>query len=214
MTSPTTFWIILPCKGLGAPLVRAQWPFLHGFGGRRPSAPADESRVETKTKNFGRHFKRGGIRMVDVERLFRLRLIVARFGEMDISRWWNTTNLLGQKGAAVVARGMPKTHAFGRARAAFAVARERCREIYNPQDAVTLWELPTEVESAFEERWSDWLDDPAPLADVFAAVSAMTLGADLLTTLAANGVGDSTAVEGAKKLRDCFRTVAHSASAA
>src|SRR5687768_8489928 len=139
--------------------------------------------------------------MVDLERLFKLRLIVARFGEMDVSRWWNTTNLLGQKGATAVARGMPKTHPFARARAAFAVARERCREVYNPSDSITLWDLPSEIESAFEERWSEWLDDPTPMADAFAAVSALTAGADLLTTLAAYGKGDSADLEGPKKLK-------------
>jgi hypothetical protein len=28
---------------------------------------------------------------IDYDRLLQLRLAVARFGEMDIARWWNTT---------------------------------------------------------------------------------------------------------------------------
>ena len=32
---------------------------------------------------------------VDLDRLLKLRLIVARFGEMDIAKWWNTKGQLG-----------------------------------------------------------------------------------------------------------------------
>lgn len=27
---------------------------------------------------------------MDLERLLKLRLVVARFGEMDLAKWWNT----------------------------------------------------------------------------------------------------------------------------
>ncbi len=27
---------------------------------------------------------------IDLDRLLKLRLLVARFGEMDLARWWNT----------------------------------------------------------------------------------------------------------------------------
>jgi hypothetical protein len=121
--------------------------------------------------------------MLDLERLLALRLTVARYGEMDVARWWNTTHLLGPKGAAAVARGMPKTHSFARARAVFTVARERCREIYTPQGGVTLWDLPPQVEWAFEERWSHWLDHPEPLVKVFSAVASISAKDDLLALL-------------------------------
>ena len=43
--------------------------------------------------------------MIDLERLLRLRLAVARFGEMDLARWWNTSGQLGRIGAAALKRG-------------------------------------------------------------------------------------------------------------
>ena len=55
----------------------------------------------------------------DLERLFRLRLVVARLGEMDNAGWWNTNGLLGGRGAFVFRRGFPTTHAFAQARAVF-----------------------------------------------------------------------------------------------
>ena len=49
---------------------------------------------------------------VDLNRLFKLRLIVARHGEMDGARWWNTNGILGPKGSLLMSRGFPKTHHF------------------------------------------------------------------------------------------------------
>jgi hypothetical protein len=63
---------------------------------------------------------------LDFERLFKLRLVVARQGEMDGARWWNTLGLLGPRGAAVLKRGFPATHLFTQARIVFTVARHRC----------------------------------------------------------------------------------------
>ena len=54
---------------------------------------------------------------VDLERLLRLRLAVARIGEKDNSNWWNTGNVLGSTGEFVFGRGFPRTQAFARARA-------------------------------------------------------------------------------------------------
>jgi hypothetical protein len=56
---------------------------------------------------------------IDLDRLLKLRLIVARFGEMDLAKWWNTKGQLGRLGAAAVRRGFPRTHHFARARAVF-----------------------------------------------------------------------------------------------
>lgn len=63
---------------------------------------------------------------IDFERLLKLRLIVGRYGEMDVARWWNTQGLLGGRGAVVIRRGFPTTHFFAQARIVFAVARSRC----------------------------------------------------------------------------------------
>lgn len=111
---------------------------------------------------------------VDLDLLLRRRLIIARFGEMDLLGWWNTRGLLGRNGSTVLARGFPTTHRFAQARTVFAVARARCREVYALQDAVTLWDLPAEIEDAFEDRWQHWIHDAAALTEVFNAVEALT----------------------------------------
>jgi len=49
---------------------------------------------------------------LDFDRLLRLRLVVARFGEMDLARWWNSKGMLGPHGAVVLKRGFPVTHYF------------------------------------------------------------------------------------------------------
>lgn len=61
-------------------------------------------------------------RQVDLERLLKLRLAVARIGEMDVARWWNTSGQVGSLGAKVLSRGMPRTHRFAQARSVFSQA--------------------------------------------------------------------------------------------
>lgn len=78
----------------------------------------------------------------DLDRLLKLRLVVARFGEMDGARWWNTKGQLGRFGAAALRRGFPRTHRFAQARAVFAVAAHRCAEVFDPPGGVTLWRMP------------------------------------------------------------------------
>ena len=53
---------------------------------------------------------------MDLGWLLRLRLIVARCGEMDAQCWWNTEGQLGPYGAKVLKRGFPRTHHFAQAR--------------------------------------------------------------------------------------------------
>ena len=96
---------------------------------------------------------------VDQDRLLLLRLVVARFGEMDLAQWWNSNGMLGRHGAIVLKRGFPATHYFAQARVVFAVARTRCRGLFNSPGTATLWDLPAEVEDAFEDRWQTWLDE-------------------------------------------------------
>jgi len=95
---------------------------------------------------------------LNLDRLLKLRLIVARFGEMDLARWWNTRGQLGRLGAAAIRRGFPRTHYFAQARSVFAVAAYRCQEIFDPPNSVTLWRLPETIEEEFEARWEHWLD--------------------------------------------------------
>lgn len=47
---------------------------------------------------------------LNFDRLLKLRLIVARFGEMDLAKWWNARGQLGGLGTAAVRRGFPRTH--------------------------------------------------------------------------------------------------------
>ena len=95
----------------------------------------------------------------NLDRLLKLRLIVARFGEMDLARWWNTRGQLSRLGSAAVRRGFPRTHYFAQARSVFAVAAYRCQEIFDPPNAVTLWRLPETIEEEFEAKWEYWLDN-------------------------------------------------------
>lgn len=107
---------------------------------------------------------------LDLDRLLRLRLVVARQGEMDLAGWWNTKRMLGRHGEMSFGRGFPRTHFFAQAKVVFAVARARCREIYDPPNAMTLWDLPAEIEDQFEERWHDWLDDLETWSPFFEAL--------------------------------------------
>lgn len=95
---------------------------------------------------------------IDFDRLLKLRLVVARFGEMDLAKWWNTRGQLSRLGTAAIRRGFPRTHYFAQARSVFAVAAYRCREVFDPPQSVTLWQLPETVEEEFESHWERWLD--------------------------------------------------------
>lgn len=97
--------------------------------------------------------------MIDLDRLLKLRLTVARHGEMDRAGWWNTNGMLGRYGAIALERGLPRTHRFAQARVVFNVARSRCQELFDAPGSVTLWRLPAEIEDQFDEHWQAWLGD-------------------------------------------------------
>ncbi len=90
---------------------------------------------------------------IDLERLFKLRVAIARAGEMDLARWWNTRGQLGPLGTSALRRGLPRTHRFAQARSVFAVAAHRCRELFDPPKCVTLWSLPASVEEELDSRF-------------------------------------------------------------
>src|SRR3977135_3696255 len=104
---------------------------------------------------------------IDFDRLLKLRLIVARFGEMDLAKWWNTRGQLGRLGTAAFRRGFPRTHYFAQARSVFAVAAHRCAEIFDPPDGVTLWRLPEAIEEEFEAEREHWRDQSAEWTSFF-----------------------------------------------
>ena len=103
----------------------------------------------------------------DLDRLLKLRLIVGRFGEMDIAKWWNTKGQLGRLGTAALQRGFPRTHYFAQARSVFAIAAHQCNEVFDPPSCVTLWRLPESIEEEFDARWEHWLDNASEWTPFF-----------------------------------------------
>lgn len=104
---------------------------------------------------------------VDLDRLLKLRLVVARVGEMDLAGWWNTKGQLGPLGASVLQRGFRRTHHFAQARSVFAVATHRVTEVYERKNAVTLWGLPADVEDIFDTHWAQWIEQAQEWSEFF-----------------------------------------------
>ena len=52
---------------------------------------------------------------IEMAWLMKLRTVVARLGEMDCGRWWNSDGQLGAQGASVL-RGASAKHQFAQAR--------------------------------------------------------------------------------------------------
>jgi hypothetical protein len=119
---------------------------------------------------------------LDLDKLLKLRLVVARFGEMDSAKWWNTRGQLGRHGTGAVRRGLPRTHYFAQARAVFAVAGHRCRELLDSPEVVTLWQLPQRLEDQFQSRWEYWIDHIAEWLGLFRSLENAP-GPDLLAAL-------------------------------
>jgi hypothetical protein len=127
---------------------------------------------------------------LDLNRLLKLRLIVARHGEMDGARWWNTNGVLGRKGSLLMGRGFPKTHHFAQARLVFEVARARSAERFSAvPGCITLWNLPANIEEEFDAKWAEWLDDGASWSKFFDNLQQQD--GDLLAALRAHDLLDS-----------------------
>ena len=137
---------------------------------------------------------------LDLDLLLKLRVIVARCGEMDGARWWNTRGQLGRLGAAALRRGFPRTHRFAQARSVFAVAAHRCSEVLASPASVTLFRLPESIEEDFDAKWEQWLDQAAEWAGFFEKVEALA-GADLAGILRGFEVVSDRDLEAYGKLR-------------
>jgi len=124
---------------------------------------------------------------LNLERLLKFRVVVARFGEMDLGKWWNTRGQLGGLGTAAIRRGLPRTHYFAQARSVFSVASHRCGEIFDPPDSVTLWRLPEPIEEEFEAKWEHWLDQAAEWTLFFQGLESLQEG-DLKVALQSFGL--------------------------
>lgn len=137
---------------------------------------------------------------MDLDLLLKLRVIVARFGEMDRARWWNTKGQLGPHGASALRRGFPGTHYFAQARSVFAVAAHRCAEHYPAPGAITFWNLGEEIEETFDMRWEHWLDHAEEWSDFFAQIADLS-GEDLSVALKSHGPVSESALQAVKRLR-------------
>jgi len=138
---------------------------------------------------------------IDFTRLFKLRLIVARHGEMDNARWWNTNKLLGNMGSATLKRGFPLTYHFAQARAVFEVAAARSKEVFTPPTGnVTLWDLSAGVEDEFADQYQGWLDGRDAWASFFEIVKALS-GANLISSMEQCCLIDHPATEAVRSLR-------------
>lgn len=137
---------------------------------------------------------------LDLDILLKLRVIVARFGEMDVAKWWNTKGQLGRLGAMALRRGFPRTHRFAQARSVFAVAGHRCAEVFDPPNCVTLWRLPDAIEEQFDARWEQWLDNATDWSAFFEKVEALS-GSDLAAILRSFDVVSDRDLEAYSRLR-------------
>jgi hypothetical protein len=120
--------------------------------------------------------------LMNLDLLLKLRVVVGRYGEMDLAKWWNTRGQLGRLGSAALRRGFPRTHYFAQARSVFAVAANRCKEVFDPPRSVTLWHLDEQTEEAFDARWEYWLDHAAEWQPFFQQIQSIS-GTDLSATL-------------------------------
>lgn len=134
------------------------------------------------------------------KKIVQLRLVVARHGEMDRSKWWNTKGLLSNIGELALSRGFPKSHVFACARAVFAVASARSEEVFDPPDSFTLWHLPADIEDLVEDAWSRWLEHPDEWKDTLAQINAVGAG-DLVEILVVLKLVSEVSVGRAKGLR-------------
>ena len=137
---------------------------------------------------------------VNFNRLLKLRLIVARHGEMDGACWWNTDGVLGRKGSLLMGRGFSKTHYFAQARLVFEVARARSVERFPVvPGCITLWSLPARVEDEFDAQWAKWLDDDTAWVEFFTGLQHQD--ADLLTVLRQHRLLDSAHDDQVSRMR-------------
>lgn len=136
---------------------------------------------------------------VDLTYAFRLRLVVARVGELDLARWWNTRGQLASMGASVLRRGFPRTYRFVQARSVFAVAAHRCALLYSVPGSVTLWNLPAQLEDDFNEAWATWIERGAEWEPFFSELE--TCSTDLTRELARLGLVNDSHIERLSRLK-------------
>ena len=110
---------------------------------------------------------------LDLEWLLKIRTVVARIGEMDLAKWWNSNGQLGPQGASVLRRGFPRTHYFVQTRSVCMVAAARCAQIFDLSGSVTLWRLTDTIEDRLNVLWESWLDDAESWRPFFERVGGL-----------------------------------------
>ena len=110
------------------------------------------------------------------------------------------SGVLGRLGQTALKRGFAKTHFFAQARLVFAVAAHRCREIYDPPRAMTLWNLPAEVEDRFESRWADCVERAEEWSSFFTELQTPRSD-DLLEDATRLGLADDQTLKEVRQLR-------------
>jgi hypothetical protein len=110
---------------------------------------------------------------IDLAWLMKLRTVVARLGEMDCGRWWNSDGQLGPQGASVLRRGLPRTHHFAQARSVCVIAGLWCAQIFDSPGIVTLWRLTDAIEERLDVLWEGWLDEAASWRPFFERVARL-----------------------------------------
>jgi len=110
---------------------------------------------------------------LDLEWLLKVRTVIARIGEMDLARWWNSNGQLGPQGASVLRRGFPRTHYFAQTRSVCMVAAARCAQIFDLPGSVTLWRLTDTIEERLDVLWESWLDEAANWRPFFERVAGL-----------------------------------------
>ena len=141
-----------------------------------------------------------GATAIDFDRLLRLRLVVARFGEMDGAKWWNTKGVLGRQGALLMSRNFGKTHHFAQARVVFSVAAARSKDVFDPPQCMTLWRLPATLEDQFDARWHRWLSERDAWRTFFEELETLP-STDLLESLRIFELVTPSQVDAVSKLK-------------
>lgn len=103
-------------------------------------------------------------------------------------------------GTLALKRGFPKTFAFAQARAVFAVASNRCEQVFDPPGGVTLWKLPAEIEDQFNSQLGEWTEQFREWEEFFEKIRRIQ-GTDLLAALLELGVIGNEDADQARKLK-------------
>lgn len=137
--------------------------------------------------------------MIDPQQLLEARLWVARVGERDIKNWWATDAILGEDGAYVGPRVLPRTHHTGRARIAFAVACAACDDRHPDPEAFHLFRLSPETEDRFDQLLVDRLKDAEWWGGVLAKLEVLDSKAETDEILKMNQVVNVDHLDYAKR---------------